>query len=238
MKRFILLAFGFLALAFFELSGGSDFDPAATRQSSIEMRQQLEASRRANAATMLAALPAVTGRAPIAAQAAEDDGSGNTSSLNLVSYNSVTNPQAGSLPEITSTDAKVADLLDTETSDTISDEVTTKITLTTPAVIGISETRGLAPDTGTISVAGLSAPASSRNAELPQIIDRPSDVRVVSGSLVNLRAGPGTTFEVVAQLSENTRVEILEDAGNGWVNLRPIGGGPVGWMADYLLADG
>jgi len=30
----------------------------------------------------------------------------------------------------------------------------------------------------------------------------------------------------------------LQDPGNGWVKLRPLDGGPEGWMAEFLLTSG
>lgn len=64
------------------------------------------------------------------------------------------------------------------------------------------------------------------------------DVRSVSGSRVNVRGGPGTNYSVVNRLVRGDQVEILEDPGDGWVMLRPTEGGPVGWMAAYLLSEG
>ena len=64
------------------------------------------------------------------------------------------------------------------------------------------------------------------------------DIRAVSGNRVNLRGGPGTSYAVMGQLTRNAKVEILADPGTGWVKLRPLAGGPVGWMADYLLTNG
>ena len=65
-----------------------------------------------------------------------------------------------------------------------------------------------------------------------------TDIRRVSGNRVNVRGGPGTNFGVVNKLVRGDEVEILEDDGSGWVRLRPIDGGPVGYMADYLLTEG
>ncbi|MEO1555213.1 MAG: SH3 domain-containing protein, partial [Pseudomonadota bacterium] len=62
--------------------------------------------------------------------------------------------------------------------------------------------------------------------------------RSVSGNSVNVRGGPGTNFSVVNRMVRGDKVEILQDPGQGWVQLRPVGGGPVGWMADFLLSDG
>lgn len=64
------------------------------------------------------------------------------------------------------------------------------------------------------------------------------DVRSVSGNSVNVRGGPGTSFSVVNRMVRGDQVEILQNPGDGWVQLRPVGGGPVGWMAEFLLEDG
>lgn len=60
------------------------------------------------------------------------------------------------------------------------------------------------------------------------------DIRRVTGSVVNMRAGPGTDYEVVAQLIQGDEAEVLIDDGTGWVQLR-LQGGQTGWMADFLL---
>jgi uncharacterized protein YgiM (DUF1202 family) len=50
-----------------------------------------------------------------------------------------------------------------------------------------------------------------------------------------MRNGPGQSFDVVGKLGNGERVEILQDPGDGWVKLRVVEGGRVGWMADFLL---
>ena len=66
--------------------------------------------------------------------------------------------------------------------------------------------------------------------------DDTRDLREVTGNGVNLRAGPGTGFDVATQLSKGTRVEVLDAPGNGWVYLRTVEGRQFeGWMADFLL---
>lgn len=65
-----------------------------------------------------------------------------------------------------------------------------------------------------------------------------NDVRRVSGSRVNVRGGPGTDYGVVTRLLRGDEVEVIQDNGDGWVKMRPIEGGPVGWMADFLLTSG
>jgi N-acetylmuramoyl-L-alanine amidase len=71
-----------------------------------------------------------------------------------------------------------------------------------------------------ILLLGFTAPAEARTG-------------VVTGSIVNLRAGPGTQHPIVGQLQQGTRVEVLEVSGD-WVHVRTAAG-QVGWMAGWLL---
>ena len=57
-----------------------------------------------------------------------------------------------------------------------------------------------------------------------------SPMMVVPGSMV--RTCPGS---IPSKLEQATEVEVLTDAGNGWVELRPVGGGATGWIAEFLL---
>ncbi len=62
MKTFIFLTFGFLAVAFYELSGGSDFQPASARLATqeIETATQDNSTQTADVAPQIAPPPAVT----------------------------------------------------------------------------------------------------------------------------------------------------------------------------------
>ncbi len=64
-----------------------------------------------------------------------------------------------------------------------------------------------------------------------------SALRLVNASRVNLRNGPGEDFGVVAKLGSGTPVQVLKDPGNGWVQLRTLRQGRIGWVADFLLDD-
>lgn len=61
------------------------------------------------------------------------------------------------------------------------------------------------------------------------------DTREVTSARVNMRNGPGRNFSVVSKLSAGDRVEILQDPGDGWVKLKVVENGRIGWMADFLL---
>lgn len=61
------------------------------------------------------------------------------------------------------------------------------------------------------------------------------DLRLVAGGGVNLRTGPGTQFGRLVQLQRGAQVEVLHDSGTGWVKLRVVESGRIGWMAERLL---
>lgn len=63
----------------------------------------------------------------------------------------------------------------------------------------------------------------------------PLDLWQVTGTLVNLRAGPGTGNDVVAQLTLGTEAEVL-DEGNGWYRIRTSDGAVDGWIFGKYLA--
>lgn len=73
--------------------------------------------------------------------------------------------------------------------------------------------------------------------EIPQPEPDPSlDIRVVVGSSVNMRLGPGTGYNKVAALTGGTEVVALEDS-NGWTRLKVVDTGRVGWMATRFLTE-
>ncbi len=59
------------------------------------------------------------------------------------------------------------------------------------------------------------------------------DLRTVTGNVVNLRAGPGTGFDVVGQLVEGQGAEVLLRDGD-WSEVRTEDGA-TGWMASRFL---
>lgn len=65
--------------------------------------------------------------------------------------------------------------------------------------------------------------------------ETPADIREVSGSRVNMRQGPGVHFSVVVTLSRGDEVEVLQEPGNGWVKLKVIEDGRIGWMSARLV---
>lgn len=210
MKRFILLSFAFIGIGFYELSGGSDFDPEAARANALEARLEREAARReAIGAVKIARTSAPQTPRP---ETAPDDVS--PAGLNLATFEAITRPAPAPRSPIATASA---------TPPPAEDPVTP---------LDIASLERPAPVLSSIAFAGNTLTAA------PVETAPSTDIRSIKGSLVNMRSGPGTDYDVVDQLTQATRVEILSDSGNGWVELRPVGGGARGWIAAFLLTDG
>ncbi|MCM2562718.1 SH3 domain-containing protein [Lutimaribacter sp. EGI FJ00013] len=83
--------------------------------------------------------------------------------------------------------------------------------------------------------------ATTPTAPAPEAVPAPepqSDLREISGNVVNMRMGPGTKFNVATTLRRGDLVEVLDDPGTGWLNLRVVDTGRVGWIADFLVTAG
>ena len=77
----------------------------------------------------------------------------------------------------------------------------------------------------------------------PEVVEEAAvavDLRQVTGNRVNMRNGPGTDYEVVGQLVRGDTAEVLQEPGSGWVMLRAVDGGQIGWMSARFVsqADG
>ncbi len=70
---------------------------------------------------------------------------------------------------------------------------------------------------------------SETNTALPEL-----DIRKVTGSVVNMRDGPGTYFLPVGKLKKGNEVEVLSTS-DGWVEIRVLETDQVAWMADWLV---
>ncbi len=66
-------------------------------------------------------------------------------------------------------------------------------------------------------------------------VTEPSDIRLVTGNIVNMRSGPGTIFERVGKITKGMEIEVLEDPGNSWVSILVLDTGETGWIADWLI---
>lgn len=100
---------------------------------------------------------------------------------------------------------------------------------TAPVFAGETDSSGPIEPTFT----SLSAPA-------PVAVGSPdmTAIRQVAGRAVNMREGPSTSFDVIDTLQQGTQTEVIESDGAGWVRVRVVDTGQMGWMAERLLTNG
>lgn len=213
VNKFILISFGFMGWAFYEMSGGDQFEPASVRMAHLMPKPEPIAEAPVQQATVVQ---------PETETAFVD-----------------TDPPVND--EVT----RVALNL-TELEETLSDTDSTEQTSAVLQPSTTEEDTGVPRNAGSISqsadtpaiIPSLIAPAAETTQVAVASVGGFDDIRTVSGNRVNVRGGPGTDFGIVNRLVRGDDVEILEDNGNGWVRMRPIGGGAEGWMADFLLTGG
>lgn len=58
----------------------------------------------------------------------------------------------------------------------------------------------------------------------------------VTGNRVNLRAGPSTDTAVLGAMVRGERAEVIASPGDGWVQIRAVASGTVGYMADRFVS--
>ncbi|MGR3702639.1 MAG: SH3 domain-containing protein [Paracoccaceae bacterium] len=130
-----------------------------------------------------------------------------------------------SMPAVTDRSAQPVRLLpqDLPSADTLADTVDKRV-----ANLSLAQPAAFA------QAAGM-APVSPEN--LPQPAQDLRDLRHITGTSVNMRTGPGTSFGVLARVTRDTEVEVLETYENGWLRLRVIDSSKVGWVSSKLVSD-
>ncbi|MDF1728466.1 MAG: SH3 domain-containing protein [Sulfitobacter sp.] len=219
MKTFILLSFGLLGWAFYEMSGGEEFEPASERLARLNPAPESESPE-----------VATTSAEPPITVAETDSGFVDTDPPldNEVTRISLDLTTLGDV--ITEDQESIA--ADAEPQPEYTQEVPRNAALVTQS----GDTPAIIPSliTGTAPVAGTSEPNSLVTSNSTGF----QDIRTVSGNRVNVRGGPSTDFSVVDRLELGDAVEVLEEDGNGWVRMRSVETGEEGWMADFLLTAG
>lgn len=215
MKRFILLNFAFLALCFYTLSGGADYEPReGSRQAeAIKVRAEAEV-RLASAQTEPRPLQAAAANAP----APLDDG--DTTTRNAVEI-------AGVVPEFLVLDKAL------DTQATAVKPQTAAADAADLAAEGNARLANLTlAEPATFAQAAGYAPTSEETGQT----EAARDLRQITGTSVNMRAGPGTGYGVMGRVTRGTEVEVLESYNSGWLRLRVIENSSIGWVAASLVS--
>lgn len=262
MRRFIVLSFLVLGWGYYELSGGADFRPRSGGDAPVVPDQTRIADAPDDAAippdgaqiddapddagdatgetgtgpslVVLSdeRLPAAD-QTPSSAGTAADPPESDTTAANT----------GGGPPDNNAPDAStfagtgetpVGDLLSPPSPPQDGGALVTGGTdplLTDPDVTAADIIADLAA-TGTVSP----PPATTRSAASSNA-DPSADIRRVTASRVNMRAGPGTDYSVLGTLGRGAEAQVVAELGNGWVQLIVLDLGAEGYMAARLLSD-
>ncbi|WP_210115041.1 SH3 domain-containing protein [Roseovarius aestuariivivens] len=231
MWRFILVTFGFLGFAFYELSGGADYAPG---ENSLQARAKNDTS----------ATPATTAQTSKSAeivsveelrttrlnqlQTTKEDRFGIT--LASVDTDSFKTERVRTLPR---DEDKVALLTESEDTDAVDAAVAAALGTETGDVAGAKKIWPGAIELFSLTQERQRAVTAARETPTPTAYE---DIRYVTGNVVNMRGGPGTGFERITSLTEGTEVAVLEQNQDGWLKLRVTETGEEGWMADWLVS--
>jgi hypothetical protein len=224
VKLLIICTFVFLAGAFYVMSGGGDFDAEATRLARVESLVKPKGIE-------IKAMPAPTLQSPAEQIRLTEITLPETEAQASVSMSAVEEIIRTELPQVNAPTPPI-EPVDTASLAVVEDIASSAEEEAT--VLSAEEPEEILPSLvdNQIVVTPLDI-----NDEVITLQDG-SDIRAVSGDRVNVRDGPGTNYSVVNQLVRGDKVEVLQDVGDGWVKLRPVDGGPVGWIASFLLTEG
>ncbi|SLN22244.1 Bacterial SH3 domain protein [Falsiruegeria litorea R37] len=204
--RFVLISFAFLGFAFYELSGGADFEPRGVRPAQPEKLAYTPAPKpkpvaEPVTAVALVAKPALT---PRKAKTVE--------------------PEPVAAPELTSDEAaqKLAQLAPGFQAglNGFGENVGAGLTLASL-------------QQGATSLQRNTEVTEPQVAEPEQ---PKADIREILGTRVNMRDGPGTIYPVVGRLNIGHQVEVLGESGTGWLRLRVLPEQQMGWIAASLVS--
>jgi hypothetical protein len=85
------------------------------------------------------------------------------------------------------------------------------------------------------NLAQMAAPIPASLAIEPEPAQQPRDLRRITGDSVNMRSGPGTDYGILARVTRDTEVEVLEVFENGWLRIRVLDGSRIGWVSSRLV---
>ncbi|WP_239059829.1 SH3 domain-containing protein [Ruegeria sp. PrR005] len=209
--RFVMISFLFLGWAFWELSGGKDFEPRGVRAPKAE---QVAAAPEKPAAPLVktepATLVAKVKLPPHKPEPAVQEETAALSSLTSEERLAVLARSRASL-------GKGLSLFEVDPGKTI-----TLASLEQGALSFRVEPTEPGPEQDEAAPEAFTPPAP--------------DLREVTAARVNMRDGPGTIYPVIARLTIGHKVEVLDDTGTGWLRLRVLPEQQIGWIAASLVS--
>ncbi|MCF6234181.1 MAG: SH3 domain-containing protein [Rhodobacteraceae bacterium] len=219
MKRFILVSFAFLAVVFYQMSGGADFEPRVETIPSAAAAKITEAQSVAESLTQPLPKPDQVQAASLIARPPVTSSVTSSVTVPLIEPTPVTFVQ----PNGPVVEAAVSRVQNTPVVPDIRP-------FSEPLVLASLE-QGLA---GLTSAEPVPESAPTLAAVAPVVVL--ADIREITATRVNMRDGPGTTFPVLARLSLGHEVEVLGNSGDGWLRLRTLPEQQTGWISASLVS--
>jgi hypothetical protein len=203
MWRLILVSFAFLGWSFYELSGGSDYRPSAN---SIQARAVLDNQR--------------PKPRPLRVNVIELSQDGavapDTSVTRTITSLHDLGLTVGKRVAVTLASAKAVTIASPEAVPTAQVAAAINVPTVKAAPAVVPQTPELDATAEQVETAHDSL-AQSR------------DIREVAGSKVNMRSGPGINYDRAGQLTRGTEVIVLRDPGKGWIKLKVLETGRIGF---------
>lgn len=207
MWRIIILTFAFLGWSFYTISGGADYHPR-------EGSRQAEALKQREAQQLRVAENREMAPAPQPAAINLPDVV-TRKTVDTIATVAASKPQTQGLPEPARQTAGAEDQEDLASANVR----VASLTLSEPAAF--AQAAGFAP----IS-----------DAEEQVMQEEMRDLRRITGTSVNMRAGPGTRYGILTRVTRDTEVEVLESFDNGWLRLRVLDTQRIGWVSGTLVS--
>lgn len=226
MVRIMMVTFVFLGWSWYELSGGRDFVPGGN---GVPVMAEAGAAVR----TVPPEQPRLAGLRPMPSMAIQPELAPRE--ISLQDRQPLTAKTVNVALKITEGDT-LARTQGTKAASAPVDEIAFALAGVLPEVsVGFDTSAPVQRIAGLGAALPLGAPMG--DALVPEGPGDVRDLRVVSGSRVNLRGGPATSYTALTQLTDGDKVEVLDDTGDGWVRLRVVTTETEGWMSeDFLIA--
>ncbi len=260
MIRIMLLTFAVLGWAWFALSGGASFVPGEhgvtlmaevkpVAERPVLQRNTLQPRTATNVADPAPKVTSLAERAPWQVKTVRaPDPVTTTPERTRPAPVTPTPDTGGGAPVVTTSPIAPRETIEATEPDPVtsadSDDFAALLTETIrnsapPAPIAAEPVDNFDPNATMQRISGLgtSLPLGTAMgaATAPEFLDGDVEFRTVTGTRVNLRDGPATSYPVVTQLFEGDEAEVLDQTGDGWVRLRTLDGVNVGWMSEDFL---
>ena len=228
MSRFVFLSLIFMALAFYELSGGDSFDPEAEGALRQAARGADSAPPNADQPTPEVARQTVDNSLSVPATDRAVSAPKPVPQRERFAQMPLPRFEVARLPLVRATDVpvqvSVANPQPSAGPATLTDDATSADIVAAIAAEVVAERQ-----------AGFDPQRRQVIDAVPEV-----DLRQVIVSRANMRNGPGTRYNVLLSLPRGTAVKVLQDPSTGWLKLQVRDGvaeaGRIGWISAKLLS--